>query len=390
VLYGLGTTIGAGIYALTGVVAGRAGMYAPVSFFVASLLALFTALSFGELSSRYPRAGGEAVYVLEGTGRRRLATAVGLLTVVAGIVSSATIAVAFAGYFRDVLDVPAPAVIGVVVLSLGAVAARGVRESVVTAGVMTLIETAGLLAIVAYGAPELATLPLRIGELVPADLASWQGVSAATILCFYAFLGFEDMVNLAEEVQDVRRVLPGAILITLAATTVLYALVTAVAVLAVAPGELAAAEAPLTLVFERCGGPPLVLGAIAAIALLNGALIQVVKASRVLYGLSREGWLPRAIGRVHPATRTPLVATALSTLGVASLALAFPLAGLAETTATITLITFAMANFALILIKRRNVPAAGGVSVPMWVPWAGLGVSLAFLTIEVIHRMGAT
>jgi amino acid transporter len=387
VLYGLGTTIGAGIYALTGVVAGRAGMGAPLAFALASLLALFTALSFAELSSRFPRAGGEAVYVREGMGGRRLATLVGILVVFAGVVSAATVSVGVVGYLGEFVSVPRLLTIGVAVLLVGGVAAWGIRESIVLAGVLTLLEIGGLLAVVGYGVEHLTALPARVGEMLPRDVGVWRAVGGAAVLAFYAFLGFEDMVNVAEEVREVRRTMPRAILLTLLVTTVLYALVTTVAVLVVPPEELAASDAPLSLVFARSGGPAAALGVIAIFALLNGALVQIVKASRVLFGLADQGSLPARLARVHSRTRTPLLATTLATGATLLLALAFPLAVLAETTSAITLAVFTLTNLSLVLVKRRNPAPADATTFPIWVPGVGFFVSLGFMALAAIEHV---
>jgi amino acid transporter len=382
VLYGLGTTIGAGIYALTGVVAGRAGMQAPAAFLLAALLASFTAFSFAELSSRFPRAGGEAVYVREGFGLAWLSSAVGILIVLAGVVSAATVSVAMVGYLAAFLPVPRAAGIGVVVLAVGAVAAWGVRESVTSAGILTLVEVGGLLAVIGFGSEHLAALPARFHEFVPMSPSGWDGVAGAAILAFYAFLGFEDMVNVAEEVRDVRRVLPRGILLTLVLTAGLYVATTVVAVLAVPPQELAGSEAPLSLVFERCGGPAALLGGIAILALLNGALVQVIKASRVLFAMAGQGALPASLGHVHPRTRTPLVATAATTLATIGFALALPLATLAETTSLVTLVTFTLANLALVVVKRRDPRPEGVTTFPIWIPALGFAFSLGFVVLE--------
>jgi APA family basic amino acid/polyamine antiporter len=389
VLYGLGTTIGAGIYALTGVVAGLAGMHAPISFLLATALASFTALSFAELGSRFPRAAGEAVYVREGFGLSWLATGVGLLAVLAGVVSAATVIVAFVGYFPESTVLPRAAALLAAVMLLGGLAAWGVQQSLVVAGLLTIVEVGGLLLLVAFGFEHIASVPARIGEIVPSSLADWRGASVATVLCFYAFLGFEDIVNVAEEVRDVRKTLPRAILLTLVGTSLLYALVSTVSVLAVPPDELAAASAPLTLVFERCGGAPGVMGVIAIVALLNGALIQVIKASRILYGLARDGSLPAVLGRVSERTRTPLQATLLASVVVAALALTFPLAKLAEATASLALVAFTLVNLSLILVKRRGAAPDGVSEVPIWVPALGFAASLFFLGVEAVLVLGA-
>jgi amino acid transporter len=387
VLYGLGTTIGAGIYALTGVVAGRAGMQAPLAFLLAASIALFSALSFAELSSRFPRAGGEAVYVREGFGRVDLQLVVGMLVVAAGLISAATVSVGFVGYLAEFIVVPKLAAVAGVVITLGAVVSWGVRESVVAAGLMTLLEVGGLLIVIAYGAPQLAELPARASEILWFGPGAFQGVGAAAVIAFYAFLGFEDMVNAAEEVTNVRRTLPAAILITLAVTAALYVVIAAVAVLAVPPAELASSNAPLSLVFERCGGPAGVLGVIAMFALLNGALIQVLKASRVLWGMADQGVLPAVLRQIHPRTRTPLLAIGLATLVTGMLAAAFPLETLAKATSIVTLTTFALANLALVHIKRRDPSPAEAVIFPAWIPVVGFALSCGLIVLDLANRI---
>jgi amino acid transporter len=390
VLYGVGSTVGAGIYVLTGAVAGRAGMQAPFAFLLAAVLALFTALSFAELSARFPRAGGALVYVREGLGLGWLSVAVGLGTSVAGMVSAATVCLGFVGYLGELWTLPPKLVLLAVVALLGLIAAWGVRESVVAAGLMTLLEVSGLLAILVFGAGHLADLPARAFEMLPVDLDSsgWIAMGGSVVLCFYAFLGFEDMVNVAEEVQDVRRVLPRGILWTLGLSTALYTGVTIVAVLAVSPEELAGADAPLALVFERSGGSAELLGLIAMAAMVNGALIQIVMASRILFSLSREGPLPGWVGWVHPRTRTPLVATIGISSAIALLALSFPLAGLAAATATIALAIFSLVNLALLaLLRRERARGVAASRTPIWVPAVGAVVSVVFLALELVGRL---
>jgi len=390
VLYGLGTTIGAGIYALTGVVAGRAGMQAPIAFLLAALLALFSAFSFAELGSRFPRAGGEAIYVKEGFGRVGPSVGVGILVVLAGLVSAAAVSVGFAGYLTEFVALPKAIAVVAVLLALGLVAGWGVRESVTAAGLVTLVEIAGLLAVLAFGGPHLAELPARAPEIFRFETGAWQAVGSASVLAFYAFLGFEDMVNVAEEVHDVRRVLPIAILVTIAVTTIVYVFVGAVAVLAVPPVELAASAAPLALVFERCGGSAKVLGLVAILALLNGALIQVIKASRVLFGLAGQGGVPAVFGRVNRRTRTPLVATAFSTVFAALLAASFRLETLAQTSSLVTLATFALANLALLRVKRRDPRPAGVFVFPAWIPAVGFVLTCGLLVLDLVSRLSTS
>jgi len=385
-LYGLGTIIGAGIYVLTGKVAGAAGMYAPLAFALAGIVALFTALSFAELSSRFPRSAGEALYVHEGFGRRWLTLAIGLALAAAGMVSAATLANGFVGYLHLFLPVPRWAVVCLLVLALGLLAAWGIVESVLVATVTTLIEVAGLLLIIAVAGESFATLPARLPELLPpAQPAAWSGVLLGAFLAFYAFLGFEDMVTVAEEVHAPRRNLPRAILLATCGATLLYMLIALVAVLSVTPAELAQSEAPLAVIYERATGhSPWFIGLIGLIAAINGALIQIIMGSRILYGMAREGWLPRRLDYVHPRTQTPLATTLVMTIGVLLLALWLPLVTLAKATSFILLAVFALVNLALLRIKRRAPVPAGVLGVPLGVPIVAFALTLAILAAQLL------
>jgi amino acid transporter len=384
VLYGLGTTIGAGIYLLIGEVAREAGAAAPAAFLAASLLAAFTALSFGELVSRLPQSAGEAAYVREGFGSRHLATVVGLLVAIAGCVSAAAMATGFVGYIAVFIELPAAVSIAAFVAVLIAVAVWGIGESVSAAGLITLVEIGGLVVIIAV-AGNLGELAERWTELLPAsDLGAWRGVGAGALLAFYAFLGFEDMVNVAEEVKDVRRKLPLAIGITLAVTTLLYVAIAAVCVLVVSPAELAESSAPLSLVYERAtGAAPTGIAIVGIVAVVNGALIQIIMASRVLYGLAARGHLPAGLARVHARTLTPHYATLLAGAIALVLALGFPLAQLAKGTSVVTLLVFTSVNLALWRIKGRAEATVPVFVVPRWVPALGActtsGLLLAWL-----------
>lgn len=383
VLYGLGVTIGAGIYVLVGAAAGRAGVHAPVSFVMAAVVMAFSAASFAEFTGRLPVSAGEAAYVRAGFGSRRLSLLVGFLVIVTGVVSSAAISIGSTGYIREFIDLPAPLLVVAIVLGLAAVAAWGITESVTFAALFTLIEAGALVAVIAVGfwnRPELA------GELTrvlppPGDLGPWTGILGAGLLAFFAFTGFEDMVNLAEEVKAPERTLPWAIFLTLVLTTGLYFLVVSVAVLGVPLDDLAASPAPLSLVFERLAGvSSAAITAVAIVATLNGVIIQMIMASRVLYGLAAQGVLPGPFGRVHPVTRTPVIATATVAAAILLLALAFPLEGLAEMTSTTVLIVFTLVNAALLRLKLKKVPApAGGFTVGAWVPAVGALSCLALL-----------
>lgn len=362
VLYGLGVTVGAGIYVLIGAISERAGYFAPHAFLFAALLIIPTTYSYAQLVKRFPVSAGAAKYVLEGFRLRWLSLLVGLFVALAGIVSSATITVGSVGYLQEFLTLP-DAPLTVIVLGIfAALAIIGIRESVVVAGILTLIEIAGLLLVIGSGVtfdwPAVTHGLTR--PFYEFDVTSLGLILGASTLAFYAFIGFEDMVNVAEEVTNPHRTFPIAIGATLVITLFLYFSVSTVAVSLVSHAELGASEAPITLIGHKAGfSYPALLSAIGAISALNGILIQLIMASRVLYGLSRQGALPEFLGQIAPRTRTPIYATLTATVPALALALFFPLAGLAEATSRITFVLFLLANASLILIRFRERHVAG-------------------------------
>ena len=388
--FGLGTILGAGIYVLVGEVAGLAGMHAPLAFVVAAVVASFTAFSYAELAARHPTSAAEAVYVQEGFGRPWLSMLAGALVLFAALASAAALANGFAAYLRLFVDVPAWTAVLAVLLALGALAAWGIHESARAAAVATLIEIGGLLLVVAVSGESLLALPQRLPELAPPLRgAAWPGIFLAAFVAFFAFIGFEDMANLAEEVIEPERTMPRAILLALAIATALYLLVAVTAVLALSRAELAGNDAPLALMYAKATGrEPFFIGLIALFAVLNGALVLLIRAARVLHGLSARGWLPAGLGRVHPVRRTPMLATAIVTAATLVLALALPLASLARATSAAILVVFCLINLALLRIRRR-VPAPPGVrGYPAVVPLAGCVLSLLLLAVQLAELAG--
>jgi amino acid transporter len=385
-LYGLGVTIGAGIYVLIGAAAARAGMYAPLAFVAAALLMALSAASFAELAGRLPVAAGEAAYVREAFRSDRLATAVGLLVVAIAIVSAAAISVGSAGYVGVFVPLPAPVLIAAVVLAMGAVAAWGVKESVSLAGAMTVIEIGGLLLLVFAGFASDAKIVARLPEMVPpiGNPTVLVGLVSTTLLAVFAFIGFEGLANVAEEVREPQRTLPRAIFLTLAISTVLYVAVVWIALATVGQWDLAHSSAPLALVFERLtGAPPAIMSFIAIVATLNGVIVQIIMSSRVLYGLAHQRGLPAVFGRVSAATRTPLLATAVTTACVLLLALTLPLHDLADATSRLTLVVFALVNLSLIRLKARAPADDPRIFIaPKWVPWAGAAACVGLLVLD--------
>ncbi|MDT8376677.1 MAG: APC family permease [Mariprofundaceae bacterium] len=382
-LYGLGTIIGAGIFVLIGKVAGEAGLYAPAAFLVASVVAGFTAFSYAELSSRFPKSAGEAVYLEEAFHLRWFSKGTGLFIAVIGIISSATIVNGAIGYLQIFIALPDPIMIILLVFALAMLAAWGITESVAVAATTTLISIIGLLAVVIFNAENLITLPERLPELIPPpEIGVWSAIVMGAFLAFYAFLGFEDMINVAEEVNNPHRNMPLSIILTLIISTLLYLLIATTAVLTLPAEQLAASHAPLVDLIGSDSRGYLVIAVISATAVIDGALIQMIKSSRILYGMSRQQMLPAIFGEVHPVRRTPLTATATVAVIVMIAALALPLITLAKITSFITLTLFAVVNLALWRIKLNHHEAHAGIDIPVWIPVSGFLLCTLFVSVQ--------
>ncbi len=380
-LYGLGNTIGAGIFVLVGKIAGVAGMQAPLAFLLAALLVAFTAFSYGELASRYPLSAGEALYMHRAFGVPALSALLGLLIVAMGVISSAGIIRGAVGYLASFVQIADWLVLLLVPLILGGVAYLGIAASVRVAALLTLLEVLALLLVIwvsreAFLSPQ----PDWPSLMLPRQEGAWAGILLGALLAFYAFIGFEDMVNIAEEVVEPQRTLPLAILLTLLATLVLYVLVALAAVLNLPPETLAASDAPLALIYQQVTGrEPWLISFISLTAVANGALVQMVMASRMLYGLARQGWIWRGLSHLHAKRRTPDLATWLVSLLVLGFALWQPLEVLAKLTSFIVLLVFTLMNLALLRIHRQQTPPPGVKPLPDWLPLCGALVSLGFL-----------
>ena len=381
VLYGTGITVGAGIYVLIGEVAGHAGGFAPWSFALAAAVMALTVASYAELSTRFPVSAGEAAYVRAAFRSPVFATAIGLLTVAIGVISSAAVTLGSVGYIQQFIHLP-PYLIAVAVLALlGSVAAWGILESVLLASLFTIIEVGGLLTVIVAAVHADLPFAAAITHVPPLNATALSGIAFGGLLAFFAFIGFEDLANIVEEARVPHRDIPRAMALTLVISTVLYVLVAAIAVSAVSPERLSSSAAPLSLVFREVAGvSPVAISAIAIVATLNTILAQMTMASRVIYGLAREGGLPAVFARVHPRTRTPLLATGFVVISIAPLALLVPLTPLAEITSLATLAVFAVVNLALLLLRYRGVESrVAHVNVPIWVPAIALATCVAMI-----------
>ncbi|MEO4044206.1 amino acid permease [Hoeflea sp. CAU 1731] len=380
VFYGVGVTIGAGIFALMGEILRIAGDHAPLTFLIAGLIAGATGFSYSRLGAVYPVAAGEAVYVKVGLGAfwGRL---VGLGVSATGIVSSAVIALSFAGYLGSLVALPQWLLSLSVIAALTLIAFAGVRMSVGFAAVITVLETGTLIVVCFAGAPLVFEADIAPKLLsLPASGAVWGLVLSASLIAFFAFVGFEDIVNMAEETRDPQRNLPLAIILTLVITIAIYLLVSIIAIAAPDREALTSSQAPLADLFAsitgRSGAP---IAAMATIAMVNGILVQIVMSSRVLYGMARENLMPGFLAHVHEKRRTPSTATLLVGAIIAILALAVPLVSLAKLTSIVILMVFTLVNLSLWRIGSRPEAPAG---LKNWRLWGLAGAVLsAFLLV---------
>lgn len=290
-LYGLGVTVGAGIYVLVGTTAAVAEAYAPVSFLIAAIVVAFTAFSYAELSTRYPVSAGEAAYVEAGFKSGLMATLVGLAVALSGMVSAAAVAIGAASYLQGMIVAPHWLLTVVVVVLMGLIALWGITQSVIVAAIITLIEICGLIFVSIWGFGMSGSVGIDFIDMLPPLIGPhWMGIGAASLLAFFAFVGFEDMANVAEEVKDPVSTMPKAIVLTLAIATMLYLATTTAVLMAVPLSKLASSSAPLALVFEMAPlGLQKSFAIVAIVATVNGVLVQMIMASRVLYGLADRG-----------------------------------------------------------------------------------------------------
>jgi amino acid transporter len=385
VFYGLGVTVGAGIFALIGEILGLAGDFAPLSFVIAGIVAAVTARAFAILTSRYPSAGGEAIYASEGFGAVAGQVA-GLGVALTGMISSAVVSIAFAGYVAAILPLPAEAIVIALLVAVAGIAIVGVRESVSFAAIITVMEVGTLVIVVAVGLPLLADPEAWSRVLIlPESRVSLDLTVAGAAVAFFAFIGFEDIVNMAEETENPERKIGWAIAITLVVTTVLYALIATIAAVFPERAALTGSSAPIAVMFERLtglSGAP--VAASAAIAMVNGVLVQILMASRVFYGMAERKLLPPWLGKVSPTRRTPVRATVVVTAAVGILSLLAPMLGLAQATGYVTLAVFAIVNLSLCrLASRPDWPRPRG---ERWWGLAGAALSLGLLLYEIVRR----
>ncbi|MFJ7152486.1 APC family permease [Streptomyces sp. NPDC100445] len=385
----LGDVLGAGVYVLVGQIAGDVGGAVWAPLLVALVLAMLTASSYAELATKYPRAGGAAHYATRAFGPFAGFLA-GFCMLAAGIVSVAALARGFGGdYLSAFVSLPVGLVAVVFLALLALLNARGIKESTRANAVATVIEVGGLVLIVALGAWLLLRGdgdPGRLTRLGTADKGAATALLSGSVLAYYSFVGFETSVNVAEETRDPRRSYPRALFGALATAGAVYVLVGVAASAAVPTGRLVASSGPLLEVVKAAGGVPVRLfSAIALVAVANGALLTGIMASRLAFGMARDGLLPGALTTVLPGRRTPWVAIAATTVPAMVLALTGSVATLASTLVLLLLVVFLMVNVA-VLVLRRDPGAERHFRTPTVLPVLG-AASCVLLATQIEGRV---
>jgi basic amino acid/polyamine antiporter, APA family len=379
----LGDILGGGIYALVGEVGGEVGGAIWASFLVALILAALTVASYAELVTKYPRAGGAALYAKKAFSHQFVAFMIAFAVMASGIASASTLARGFGGdYLAEFVEMPVQVAALVFIAVIAVVNLVGILLSVRLNVVLTVVELGGLLLVVVIGAVALGDgvgEPSRAFEFKE-GVAPMAAILAGATVSFYALIGFEDSVNIAEETKEPRRAYPFALFLGLAAAGLIYVAVTVVASMAVPTETLAASDGALLEVVQL--GPlamsTKVFSAIGLLALANGALINMIMASRLLYGMAEENVLPTTFGRLS-RWQTPAVAIVFTTLISAALILTGDLGDLADTTVLLLLGVFIAVN-ASVLILRRDPVSQDHFQAPTALPVLGIVACVVVMT----------
>jgi amino acid transporter len=405
-LFIVGDILGTGVYALTGQVAGEVGGAAWAPFLAAFVVATITAFSYLELVTRFPQAAGAALYAHKAFGIHFVTFLVAFTVMCSGITSASTASNAFAGFLNDGFDlgfeVGGTGILVTALLFMTVVALinfRGVGESVKANVVLTMVELSGLLLIIFVGLYAVTQGNADFSRVVvfdsPSDRSTFFAITAATSLAFFAMVGFEDSVNMAEECKDPIRDFPRMMLTGLGITGLIYVLVSITAVALVPVGDLTNLEKGSALTQVVAAGAPdlpfdKIFPFIGMFAVANSALINMLMASRLLYGMANQDVLPRSLGKVHATRRTPWVAIIFTTLisyGLITYVVrasrseegATAVALLGGTTALLLLCVFTVVNISVIVIRSRH----GGddhphFTAPTFLPYLG-ALTCAFL-----------
>ncbi len=348
-LSGIGIILGAGIYALIGKAAGLAGNSVWLSFAIASLIAVFTGLSYAELSSMFPKASAEHEYVRNAFGRK-LAFVIGWLIILSGVIGAATVALGFGGYFNAFFKVPVITSAIVLIAALSFLLFYGIKETARFVIIATLIETAGLVIVIFIGLPYL-------GKVDYFEMPyGWTGVFQASALVFFAYTGFEGIVKLSEETKSPEKTIPKGLILAIVVSIFLYITVALSAVSVMGWERLSTSDAPFAdLAFLAFGSNAFILlTAIALFATANTVLMMMLGSSRIIYGMADSRTLPAILASVHTSRRTPWTAILVTMVVSILFIFAGDIAFVANVDNFTLFVTFFIINAALILLRYKE------------------------------------
>jgi basic amino acid/polyamine antiporter, APA family len=395
ILYGVGDMLGAGIYGLVGKAAGMMGNAVWLAFAASMVAAMLTGLSYACIGSRYPRAAGAAFVTQHAYRVPFISYVIGLAVAASGLTSMATGSRVIGGYAHNFgLALPVPLIATIFLLMLALVVFWGIRQSTWLNVICTVVEVSGLLIVIGvglryWGSVNYLEFPRERARDGAASLVLLTLNGA--VLTFFSFIGFEDILNVSEEVKEPRRTIPIGLIGALIIATIIYMAVSITAVSVVPYADLAASKGPLVDVV-KVAAPwfhDWVFAAIAMFAVANTALLNYVMGSRLLYGMSRQGLLPGMLGKVHAKRRTPHVAIVALLVVVLILVMVGTIQPLAEATALLLLIAFVVVNSALVVLKLRLGEPKGAFEVPVVVPVLGALVCLTLIVLR-LYRAATT
>ena len=387
IIYGIGDLLGAGIYTAIGKVVQQSGTSTWLTYILAAVLAAITGLSYAEMTARFPVSAGAAAFVRRAIPGKFVATVTGIMVLGTGLVSASVVVNGFIGYITPFTDIPIPILKLLMLSAISFLSFWGIQESSRANMVLTFVEMSGLLIVIFVGffffSPNAVEQFL---DRAQNDFA-FSGVVSGITIAFYAYIGFEDLVNLAEECKNPQRDLPRAILIAILVSTVLYILATLVLLLNVPIDKIMQSTngnnktQALLLVFEEANifWFTRYFSIIAILAITNTGLINLIMASRLMYGMSQEALLPRFLAKVHPKRQTPYLAVITAFIAVAILVFSGTLGVLIKTTNLLIIMVFSMVHISLIIVRVRGHQHTG-IRFPLFVPIIGLMLSLAILT----------
>ena len=384
-MYGVGLILGAGIYVLIGEAAGFAGDSVWIAFVLGSIVALFAGLSYAELSSMFPKAAAEYTFVKNAFKNNFFAFIIGWLTAITSMITAAAVALGFGGYFSEFLNIPivisAIALIGI----LSIVNFMGIKESSWTNTVFTIIEAAGLILIIIIGFTISEPEPVNYFE----SPTGFSGIVIAFVLIFFAFIGFEDIANIAEEVRNPKKVIPRAIILAVMISGIIYVLVSLAVVRVINWEDLSSSAAPLADVAKRGLGVQghIIFSGIALFAITNTVLITLVAGSRMIYGMAREKSFPHILAKVHSKTKTPWLAIIVIMLTAIGFSIIGDIVIVANITVFAVIITFGAVNLSVIVLRYTESDIERKFRIPINIgkfpvlPMVGLGIS-AYMAIQ--------